>query len=349
MSYVRNEPPWFSFLVHPRDIADIDRWRPSRVLRERSIDDQDFAARVAQLGPIVVGEILFGFGPVRGELIVVPELPEAVMGPSGARQIRDAVTIAAGRGARVIGLGGLIAPATGAGLRLVRHLPAGVTLTTGNAYTAVVARDNVLEACAKLSLARRPHVAILGATGSVGVPASLLLAMENVNLLLLGRNGRRLQSALGAVTTARLSTDLADLVTADVVLVLTNDPSAHVTPDMVAPGTVVIDVAQPPNVGITERDRFDERGVRVVDGGLVVIPGFQCTYDLGFSRPETTFACLAETYLLAQEGARAHSVGRATADTARSMEHLARRYGVAPVPLELRDPSRPVIASGRLG
>lgn len=349
MRYVRSEPPWFSFLVHPRDVADIDRWGPSRVLRERSAGDQDLAARVAQLGPIVVGEILFGFEPVRGELIVVPQMPEAILSPAGARQIRDAVTIATTRGARVVGLGALIAPATGAGLRLVRHVPAGVTLTTGNAYTAAVARANVLEACAGRSLARTPRVAIVGATGSVGVPASLLLAMEDVSLVLLGRNGRRLESALGALTAATLSTDLADLAGADVVLILTNDPSARLTPDMVAPGTVVIDVAQPPNVARADRGRFEERGARVVDGGLVAIPGLQCTYDFGFSRPETTFACLAETYLLAREGRRAHSVGRATPDVARSMEHLARRHGVAPAPLELLEPPRRPVPSGWIG
>jgi len=62
------------------------------------------------------------------------------------------------------------APATAGGRRLLRYLPRGVTLTNANAYTAAVVRRNVEEAAAAGGLGPRARVALVGCTGSVGVP-----------------------------------------------------------------------------------------------------------------------------------------------------------------------------------
>jgi predicted amino acid dehydrogenase len=75
--------------------------------------------------------------------------------------------------------------------------------------------------------------------------------------------------------------------------------------------------------------------VAVVEGAVVRIDAYDCTFDLGLEGRHDTFACLAETYLFARGGVRAHSVGRAEVDLALRMEALADRYGVAPRPLGL--------------
>lgn len=354
--YLRNEPPWFIFLVHPRDIHDLHRWRGSRLLREYSSGDDDFLRKATTAEPSVIGEVLFGFGGIRGELVGVMRTPEQIISPSGNRAVADGLRLAADRGARVVGLGALTAPATGAGRTLMRRLPDGISLTTGNAYTAAVARHNVVTAADALGLGRSARVAVLGATGSVGVPASHLLVQEGYPATLIGRSIRRVHRTLGSLHgEALFSDDLADLGEADVVLVLTSAASALVEPEQVKPGAVIVDVTQPANISESLYNAFAERGVRVVPGGLVRIPGYRCTYDFALPDPGVTFACLAETYLMAKEGIRENSVGAPPQERALRMERIAERHGVHPASLKLDGeevaggPGQAVGAGGRKG
>jgi predicted amino acid dehydrogenase len=116
-------------------------------------------------------------------------------------------------------------------------------------------------------------------------------------------------------------------------------------PDMVAPGTVVIDVTQPSNIPPSERGAFRARDVVVADGGVVRIPNYSSTYDFGEIDCRDTYACLAETYLFAREGIRQHSVGRPSTDWTRTIERVASKHGVTPrsltkTPVEPRPPGR---------
>ena len=48
---------------------------------------------------------------------------------------------------------------------------------------------------------------------------------------------------------------------------------------------------------------FDtERGVAVIEGGLIHIKGAQLSYDFGFGREDNVFGCLAEAFILALDG-----------------------------------------------
>src|SRR5687768_16139626 len=98
--YIRNEPPWFAFLIHPRDIDDLSRWKGSRLLRQYSDSDEDFVAKATSMDAAVSGELLFGFGAARGELIGVMRLPHQVMGPGGRTAVAQAVAFAVDRGAK---------------------------------------------------------------------------------------------------------------------------------------------------------------------------------------------------------------------------------------------------------
>src|SRR5437867_7398462 len=73
--YLRDEPPWFAFLVHLRDIHDVHRWKGSRLLREYSDSDEEFLAKATSMEPTIIGEILFGFGGARGELVCAMRMP----------------------------------------------------------------------------------------------------------------------------------------------------------------------------------------------------------------------------------------------------------------------------------
>ena len=70
-------------------------------------------------------------------------------------------------------------------------------LTNTNAYTAVLVQANVHEAAADLGLGSGARVAVIGCTGSVGVPASRLLADDGFPLVLVGRTVERVRRHLG--------------------------------------------------------------------------------------------------------------------------------------------------------
>lgn len=96
------------------------------------------------------------------------------------------------------------------------------------------------------------------------------------------------------------TTDLAPaLADADIVLVATSSDTVLVDPTQLRPGTLVCDVARPPNVAHAD---LSGSGVLVFDGGLVSPPS---TIDLGpFQTLPTNIAwgCLSETMLLALSG-----------------------------------------------
>jgi predicted amino acid dehydrogenase len=273
-----------------------------------------------------------------GEVILIPRLPDEIIYGTGRALIASAVEIAALRGSRVVGLGGLTAPATHGGSSLVANLPPGITLTNGNSFTAAVARKNVLDACEVLG-ATRPTVAVLGSTGSVGTVVSELLAGDNLDLLLIGRSTARARAAAGALADkVQVSSELSAVADADIVIVLTGDKSARLSPESFPPDRerVVIDVAQPPNIPVDQRPAYRARRARVVRGGWVQIPGTisshlpdrLMTEGDPSAPPGTAPACLAEAWLYATTGIRDHAVGAGSSELARLLSRLAIKRGV---------------------
>jgi fatty aldehyde-generating acyl-ACP reductase len=330
LPYLPGRVPSFGFIVHPRTEKDIFGAKCFSLLREMSTDDADFVARVCSLAPTVVGEVLFGFSPFRGEIMAIPCLSEDVPTARGRRAIAQAAKIMADRGARVIGLGALTSPATAAGSWLVDQIPAGLTITNGNGYTAAVLLSNVLETVGALGLARPSRVCVVGCTGSVGQTLSRLLAELPLDLVLIGRRAAKVRKMFRDVAPkAKFSDELADVATADVIVLLTSAPSARIGLGMLGVGSVVIDASEPPNVSEKDAAMWSD-WVTVTRGGRVSIPSYHCTCAIGFESSVNTFACLAETYLFVREGISEHSIGSPTPDFVRRIERVARRHGVGP-------------------
>lgn len=126
------------------------------------------------------------------------------------------------------------------------------------------------------------------------------------------------------------TTDLdAALAGADLVLVATSADTALVDPQMLQPGTIVCDVARPPNVADAD---LSESGVLVFDGGLVRPP-----FDIDLGPFQTlpknlSWGCLGETMLLALEGETAdYSLGRdLVLSEADRIAAMARKHGFEP-------------------
>lgn len=335
--------PDFTFLVHPRDIEDVYQANVGGLLRRTSVDEADVRRKMKTVPPTVIGEIRFGFGSIWGELMCITRMPEEMVSGMAANSVAEALEAARGRGTSVFGLGALTGPATGGGVRLRHTAPSDCTITNGNALTAAVVRRNVLEAVEIAGTGPKSTVAVVGCTGSVGVAACHLLAEHDFRLLLIGRTVKRVRSLLPTLSArATMAADLGGLEEAEVVVLLTADKAARIRPEMLRPGAVVIDCAQPANVEDDQIESFRSHGVRVAEGGLVEIPGYSCEFDFRLHDRKGVFACLAETYLFAREGIREHSLGRPQAELARRLERVAERRGIRPLPL-------PFKLGGRLG
>ena len=252
-------------------------------------------------------------------------------------KIEEAIDQAERLGASIVGLGALTAPVTGAG-RLLRPRP-GVSFTTGNAYTALLTHEALHRL---LPAARGGHVAVIGATGSVGSCVVRLLADEPVggDLTLIAREPRRLETLAGEVRElnpalgVRTATDLAAARDADIVVVLTSATDALLRSEHLAPGAVVLDDTQPRNTDLalaTERP-----DVLVVDGGVANVSGLEIHGDIGLPRG-LAYACLCETMLMAFDEIPGDATGPADVAHARRLRTAARRF--AHLGFHLADPA----------
>jgi len=330
--YLTHDPVWFSFLVHPRDMADLYRCRESAFLLDRSQSEEDFLQQLAHHPPTVIGEVTFSGSAVRGEIIAVGFLPKDMFTTLANRKIIEALELSRQRGAKTVGFGGLTSSATIGGKSLLPYAD-GMTLTNGNAYTVATVVNQVKEAVCLRGLGKRARVGILGCTGSVGVPTTRLLAEAGFELILVGRNEIRVRNLFGDLSSPTLSGDPSTLRQADIVVLLTSGGEAGLRESHVSDSTIVLDFAQPANVSRDFHKAVQKRNVSVIEGGLVTIPGYRNSLDWGLKHPESAFACLAETVLFAREGLRSHSVGRPSLEFVRRIERVAKRHGVSPDPI----------------
>ena len=323
----------FAFLVHPRaDVAtDMGRvWRPLGHIPSAA---WDWGLRRLPVPPQLLATVRRrdaepDAGP-DGWVLVVPVGARQLLGEDRrwvVGKLEQSIDRAQELGAEIIGLGALTAPVSGAG-RLLCPRP-GVTMTTGNAFTAHL----TVEALRRLlPAAPGSHVAIVGATGSVGSCVVRLLADQPLGgtLTLVARGERRLASLAasldgrGTGVEVRTATSLDAVRDADLVLLLTSAADALIGPRHLKRGAVVLDDTQPRNTDprlLTERP-----DVLVIDGGVAAVPGIDIRGDIGLP-PGLSYACLCETMLMAFAGQSEPALGEASVDQAIRMRDAARRF-----------------------
>lgn len=317
----------FAFLIHIRADASADLALlhpllglvPSRLceigLRHLPVKPWVHATVTAEDRP---DEIL-------GDVIAVPATPALLLGRDrslAARRIDQAVDLAVRRGATVLGLGALTAPVTAGGAKLRRRTDIGVT--NGNAYTAAVTAASVARIAS--GLPGNPVIALVGANGSVGTAVAREVGRSGVaaELILVGRTPAAL-AALAGDLGASWSTDMTMCRRADIVVLMTSAATAVLTGEHLKFGAIVVDDTQPRN---TSPDLATERpDVLVVDGGVVATPGLRRRgFGIGLAA-DSSFACLAETTLLALDDHRGHgTIGRPSDSQVERMQVLAARF-----------------------
>ena len=317
----------FAFLIHPRtDVsADLGVVNPLLGLVPTRLVERAMAR--LPMRPWIHGAIEAADRPGEpfGEIIGVPLSPRLLLGPDRAlvqRQVDAAVDLAVARGATLVGLGALTAPVTAGGAKLRRRTDVGVT--NGNAFTAAITAQAIEQVAA--ALPENPVVALVGANGSVGTAVARSVARTGLagELLLIGRTPSSL-AALSADLGGRWSTSIADCREADLVVLMTSAADALLMSEHLKPGAIVIDDTQPRN---TDARLAQERpDVLIIDGGLVSTPGLRRkARGLGIAE-DHSFACLAETALLALDGHRGHgTIGRPSLDQVDHVRALASRF-----------------------
>jgi acetylornithine/succinyldiaminopimelate/putrescine aminotransferase/predicted amino acid dehydrogenase len=365
---IRDGRSRYAFLVHYTDLRDVITTDPA-LARLGPDELKSFVGWAAHLPPGVVLHgprlrSLFG-AEVDGYILALSLLPEQML-RCGRRRVRaaieQAVDLAARLGASIVGLGGFTTPYSSRGLDVRGRGPG---ITTGNALTAVMAVQALQKALQQSDLPRVPlraralseaTVAIVGARGSVGALCARLLARERpARLWPIGHAGsdqQRLRALADEISwgagTVEVETNLGPLSRCSVVVSASGAGRPVLDGAVLAPGTLIADMARPFDASPALRARRD---LLVLDGGLVALPDPSLRFGTGNLQglPDgVQLACLSETLLLALAGHRGDfSIGDdITIEQADHIAALAAQHGFELASLSLAgSPAGPAAAS----
>ena len=251
------------------------------------------------------------------------------------RRLNLAARMAQRFGARIMGLGAFTSVVGDAGMTVAHE--ADIAITSGNSLTVAATLEAAKQAVIKMGAQdlSRGKAMVVGATGSIGAVCARLLAQAINDVVLVSIEPEKLidlkrriheETPGAAVTIATRTEDV--LGDCDLVVTATSAFGQRVVDiSRCKPGAVICDVARPPDIG--EREAALRPDVLVIESGEVLIPGdVDFGYDIGLPRG-TSYACLAETALLAMEGRfEDYTLGRQI-DTERVKEiyRLFRKHG----------------------
>ena len=325
----------FGFLIHPISVRkDVARKYPIvKYLPERWVE-----GLVRHISPKTVSHItgvrsLTG-AEAEGWFVGCPLTPRQFLelDPQYVTgKIIDAAKVAQRDGAKIVGLGAYTSIAGDGGITVARNVD--IAITTGNSYTCYTAIEGACRGAELMGVTPgQACVAVVGASGSIGRVCAHLLAADGVGeLLLLGRNTARLHEVaaeLPSGVVARVSTDLDTLLLqADIIVTVTSAVDAVIEPRHLKPGAVVCDVSRPRDVSVRVAEQRND--VLIVEGGVVAVPGdVAFHFNFGFP-PKTSYACMAETMILALEGRyESYSLGKdLELEKVREIGRLADKHG----------------------
>jgi len=332
----------FAFIIHPRDISDTVRKYPlMRILPPPMIN------LICRYSPPLIASEITGLKsyttgkPIKGYLLICPLTARQLLNNRevGKRRIKATISLAEKLGAKIVGFGALTSSITSGGVDLVKNSKIGIT--HGRSLTAGMSIIGIKELARikNLNLSQLT-VAIVGATGITGEAVSKLLISEGVKkFILVAKELERLpqlQKEMMEIKTSlliKISTRIHSIKNAEIVMIATSSPEILITSEDLKYGAVVYDVTQPQNISPTiVQNRKD---LLIVDGGIVNTPGINYHFDIGLPL-ETTFACLAETLILAAEGKyNSHLVGKVQLEKVEEMIKLAEKYNFTHAPFRI--------------
>jgi predicted amino acid dehydrogenase len=328
----------FAFIIHPIDVRrDVGRKYPiARYLPERFVESlmaKFFKPKV--ISHITGVQSLTGV-EAEGWLIGCPLSPRQILGLDQEfvyDTIAECGRIAAQQGARIVGLGAFTSVVGDKGLTIQKKLDGIIAVTSGNSYTTYTAIEGLFQAAEMMNVnVSHAHAAVVGATGSIGQVCAKIVAEKVAQVSLIGRDEQRLADVANALRNGssseiRASTDINVLRDADLVVTVSSAVDALIQPEHLKSGAIVCDVARPRDVSRQVTESRDD--VLVIEGGVVEVPGpVDFHFHFGFP-PKTSYACMAETMMMALEGTyEPYSLGRdLDADKTIRVGELAKKHG----------------------
>ena len=330
----------FAFLIHPLDLEDVEKFEPGARGRSEVLVKKMLVWMCER--PPFIGSHITGIRSKTGEkaegwFIVVPLLAEQMIeNPELAqKKILEGVGMGKDLGASIVGLGGFTSILVNGGLKIANEV--NVPLTSGNSYTVAAAIKGTKKAARSMGIGlAKARVVVIGATGSIGRACTEILAPQVDELCLVGRNEKALElqaSRLENLVRVSVSKDIKkSLEGADVVITASSDAHAIITAEDLEPGTIVCDVAQPPDVSRSVMEERDD--VLVFEGGIIRIPGLRIKrqlkyrYDFKLKPDRYAYACMSETMILALEGVNEHfGLGAVKISNVQAISELAEKHG----------------------
>ena len=305
----------FAFVLHPLSLEDMQMVSPM----VRYVPDFLLEYILKQKKPFTVSHITGVKSPhaeAEGWFVGCPltakqmvELPEEFV----IDRIVETGKIAEELGAKILGLGAFSSIVGDAGVTIAERL--NIAVTSGNSYTVATALEGTREAARLMGKdLRDAEVAIVGASGSIGSACARILSREVRHINLIARRIAPLEELAqelnghGAATFSVSSDVKSCLHKADVVIAVTSAVDFIIDPADLKSGAVVCDVARPRNV--SRNVSAQRNDVLVIEGGVIHVPGnVDFHFNFGFP-PQTCFACMAETMILAEGRYENFTLGR---------------------------------------
>lgn len=243
-------------------------------------------------------------------------------------------------GAEIVGLGAMTAVVGSRGKEINAKSP--IPVTTGNSLTVYSSFKTFQEIVKKLEIdVNRQKVVIVGFPGSIALALTRILLKEGLKLVLVSRRKTRfferflseLDDTLRG--NVEISSSLPNALNRGKIIFSATSSGNIIDPDMLQPGSIVFDIAQPRDVINKKAKRKD---VLIIDTGTITLPKttisnfhsvslpffsfvsfpiwtwpYRRIYSLNYSGMGPLYipSCLAETITLAMEERRdSFSLGR---------------------------------------
>lgn len=304
----------FAFVIHPLNVEFIHHYKWFRWTRY--LPDELVEAVAAYVPPLYLSRITGIQSPatgqkVEGVLIALGATPRQMM-QHGERftytRLNRAARMSERLGARIMGLGAFTSVVGDAGITVAHE--SDIAITSGNSLTVAATLEAAKQAVIKMGTQdlTRGKAMIVGATGSIGSVCARLLAQAVKDVVLISIEPEKLIELKRRIQTETPGCEVAIgtradeyLSDCDLIVTATSAFGQRVVDiSKCKPGAVICDVARPPD--ISDREAALRPDVLVIESGEVLIPGnVDFGYDIGLPA-KTSYACLAETSLLAMEG-----------------------------------------------
>ncbi|WP_420151403.1 saccharopine dehydrogenase NADP-binding domain-containing protein [Spirosoma sp.] len=332
----------FAFLVHLgsshrtgfRLLSTPLGWIPDAVYR--------FALRHRPLAPCIWSDLTLTHNVTEpeGHIIVLPYTSQQLMEQPDAflPHLEEALALATSKGVEILGMDALISRITQAGKRIAQNPY--LSITNGHVFTGVMLWQRTAQLIRECHNPK-PVIAIVGATGSVGILVSTLLShhQNEVRYLLIDRNNHQLHQVAASLRTSNASVDVMvsqqpDLLQKADIVILAGTPDYTLQAHHLKVGAIILNDTP---FNATSQSTFAKRpDVTIIDGGLVATPTLRFLQRSVGLPDSVSHAALAETLLLAVAHHSSHfGIGTPVLEQVDYIQTLAYRFpqlgfGLAP-------------------